>query len=121
MPTTETVELSRGLEVELELPVAELVINGMLNPLFSIEEARRLVADEDRLTILAPSRAKSNGDRALVASARRAVRERVQRESLERLLKHLDHPVRFLPYLFDNASTPEGTQTLANLFIPNPA
>ena len=48
-----------------------------------------------------------------MAGARRAVRERVQAESLARLDRELTLPELRLPFLFDEAGTPEGTRLLA--------
>jgi len=41
------------------------------------------------------------------------VRERVQVESLDRLHRSIDVPTAYLPFLFDEASTVQGTRILA--------
>ena len=112
MPTTESIELVAGVR-ELGLPVLRLVVNGVLPALFSAAERTALVADPHLLDIDAAARAANTGDAALVAGARRAVRERVQADSLDRLTRDLDLPKVMLPFLFDEASTVEGTRILA--------
>jgi hypothetical protein len=78
MPTNETLELVHALRGELAMPVAEIIANSLVEPLFSEEEAKRL----EPLAELAPG---SPGDAALSAAARRALSERTQSESLARL------------------------------------
>jgi anion-transporting ArsA/GET3 family ATPase len=113
MPTQETLDLVRAIERDLLLPVLHLVINGVLPPLFSPQERDRLAGQVDLLTIDAPERTRNTPECALVAGARRAVREKVQAESLERLFRESTLPRIILPYLFDEASTVEGTRILA--------
>lgn len=113
MPTTETIELVSGIRGELGLPVLSLVINGVLEPLFTPEEREALLADPALLDIGAPGRSAGTSESAIVAGARRAVRERVQAESLSRLERALDLPKVRLPFLFDEASTVQGTRMLA--------
>ena len=113
MPTTETVELVGNIRAELELPVLKLIVNGVLTPLFSEGEREELVRDGALLAIDAPLTTAGTRDSAIVAGARRAVRERVQAESLARLERELDIPEVRLPFLFDEAGTPEGTRLLA--------
>ena len=113
MPTTETVELVGNIRSELGLPVLKLVVNGVLTPLFSEGERDELVQDAGLLAIDAPLRASGTRDSAIVAGARRAVRERVQAESLARLDREVDLPALKLPFLFDEAGTPAGSRLLA--------
>jgi anion-transporting ArsA/GET3 family ATPase len=113
MPTTETVELVTSIRGDLRLPVVRLVINGVLDPLFSPAERDALIASPHLLDIAAPFAARGKSESALVAGARRAVRERVQAESLARLYRALDLPSVELPFLFAEASTAEGTRLLA--------
>jgi anion-transporting ArsA/GET3 family ATPase len=113
MPTTETVELVHNIRTELGLPVLKLVVNGVLTPLFSEGEREELVRDAGLLAIDAPLRTAGSRDSAIVAGARRAVRERVQAESLARLDREVDLPGLRLPFLFDEAGTPAGTRLLA--------
>ena len=113
MPTTETIELCADIRGELGLPVLGLVINGVLEPLFSPEEREVLLADPALLDIGAPARAANTPESALIAGARRAAREKVQDESLGRLERAIDLPAVRLPFLFDEASTAAGTRLLA--------
>jgi anion-transporting ArsA/GET3 family ATPase len=105
MPTTETIELARALK-ELGLPIGRVVVNGVLPPLFSIDERAALVrtgTDDVR----------SPGEAALAAGKDRATRERVQAESLNRLSKELPVPPAFLPLLMEDAARPEAIRQLA--------
>jgi anion-transporting ArsA/GET3 family ATPase len=113
MPTTETVELITTIRSELNLPVPLLVVNGVVPTLFSAPEHEALLTLTHLLEPSAPARATTAGERALVAGTRRAARERVQIECLERLEREVAIPSVRLPFLFDGASTPEGTATLA--------
>ena len=115
MPTQETLDLVGAIERDLSLPVLRLVINGVLPPLFVPDERDRLSGQPDLLAIDAPERVQNTPESALVAGARRAVREKVQAESLARLKKESNLPRIELPYLFDEASTVEGTRMLAAL------
>ncbi len=115
MPTQETLDLIATIGRDLSLPVLRLIVNGVLPPLFSPEERDRLAAQSELLTIDAPEKTNGTPQSALVAGARRAVREKVQAESLERLAKESTVPRVHLPYLFDEASTVEGTRMLAKL------
>jgi len=115
MPTTETVELVASIRGELGLPVLKLIINGVLPPLFSPAEREALVKDPRMLEISAPSRTAGTRESALVAGARRSVREKVQAESLARLRREIDLPAVELPFLFDEAGSAAGTRMLAAL------
>ena len=106
MPTSETIELAAALTGELKLPIAKVVVNCVLPPLFSRQErdaleARGAAADE------AP------GDAALGAARDRATRERVQAASLARLSQELPITPSFLPLLFEDAATPAAIRELA--------
>jgi anion-transporting ArsA/GET3 family ATPase len=113
LPTTETIELTTDIRAELGLPVLGLVINGVLDPLFSPEEREALLADGSLLDIGAPARTAGTSESAVVAGARRAVREKIQAESLARLARAVRLPTVHLPFLFDEASTVAGTRLLA--------
>jgi anion-transporting ArsA/GET3 family ATPase len=106
MPTTETLELAHALKDELGLPIAQVVVNCVLPPLFSQEERTALIGvtgpvDGERQTA------------AIAAAAARSVRERFQAESLTRLSKELPIPPAFLPLLFEDAATPRAIRELA--------
>ena len=113
MPTTETIELTTTIRKELGLPVLGMIVNGVLPPLFTPAERASLLSDPKLLDVRAPAHFAGTGDSAVVAGARRAVREKVQAESLERLLRECSVPSILLPFLFDEASTVEGTRILA--------
>jgi anion-transporting ArsA/GET3 family ATPase len=105
MPTSETIELARALG-EMGLPIGRVVVNSVLPPLFSKEERAALEA-------VAPSDAPLRGDLALQAGHDRAVRERVQAESLNRLSRELPVAPAFLPLLMEDAATPAAIRQLA--------
>jgi anion-transporting ArsA/GET3 family ATPase len=115
LPTTETIELCGDIRGELGLPVVGLVVNGVLDPLFSAEERDALLAYPELLDVGAPEAAVGTSASAVVAGARRAVREKVQEESLARLAQAFKGavPMVRLPFLFDEASTAAGTRILA--------
>jgi anion-transporting ArsA/GET3 family ATPase len=115
MPVTETIELVTALRNELRFPVLQLAVNAVLPPLFTDGERAELVARHELLTSDAPRRARNSGEAAVVAGARRALREQVQRDSLRRLTSAVDAPMFLLPHLFDEASTREGTRLLADV------
>lgn len=105
MPTTETIELARALETELKLPIGKIVVNCVLPPLFSKEERIALEAAD-------PS-GPAKSDAAVAAGRSRALRERVQAASLQRLAKELPVPPSFLPQLFEDAAQPKAIRELA--------
>ena len=113
LPVTETVELLASLKDELGFPLSEVIVNGVLEPLFSASERATLLQQVDLLRVFAPERAKTAEAAALVAGARRAVREDAQLESLRRLHASVDGPMAWMPFLFDEASTKAGTDLLA--------
>ncbi len=105
MPTTETIELANALTNELGMPIARVVVNEVLPPLFSREE-------RDRLETLSVKPVDA-GTSALDASRARAVRERVQADSLARLAKDLPIAPAFFPLLFEDAANPKAIEELA--------
>ena len=108
MPTNESLELCAALRRELTLPIAELVVNSLLPPLFSEPDASAL----ERLgsfSSVNPAAA------VLDSGVRRAVRERIQAESLARL-SQLGVPLRRLEMLLGGAATPEAVLRLAQHF-----
>jgi anion-transporting ArsA/GET3 family ATPase len=113
MPVTETIELVTTIRGELGLPVLQLFVNAVVEPLFGEAEASALLRDEALLEPSAPAAAPSAEAAAVVAAARRAHKERVQTDSVRRLLATLPDATALLPHLFDEASTPVGTRRLA--------
>ncbi len=79
MPVNESIELHAAITGELGLPVAKIVINGVLPRLFEPAEREMFVALDARL-----AEASALHPLAL-ASRARVVRERLQEESIERL------------------------------------
>jgi anion-transporting ArsA/GET3 family ATPase len=108
MPTNETIELCSALRTELTLPIAELVVNAHLAPLFANSDGARLVE-------LGTLQATSAARQVLMSGARRALRERIQDECLERLAG-IGAPLRTLAFLPDGAATPEAIVGLAQSF-----
>jgi anion-transporting ArsA/GET3 family ATPase len=110
MPVTETIELATALATELSLPIAKVVVNGVVPPLFSKEERATLLgAGEISGAVTGP-------EAALRAGQARATRENVQAESLARLSQatlRLDVTTSFFPLLFEDAARPEAIAELA--------
>jgi hypothetical protein len=105
MPTTETIELARALG-DMGLPVGRVVVNGVLPSLFSADERTLLEAASGEPPY-------SRGDAAIVAARNRAVRERLQAESLNRLSSELPIAPAILPLLMGDAANPEAIGQLA--------
>jgi anion-transporting ArsA/GET3 family ATPase len=109
MPTTETIELAASLRDELKIPVGGVVINAVLPTLFPPNQAGALLAKTERS--LGPET--PVGD-ALVMARRRAEREAVQAECIERLSQSMATQPHILPLLFDDAATPTGIRQLVD-------
>lgn len=105
MPTTETIELSRALR-QMGLPIRHVIVNAVLPPLFSKKERAVL---EGVLQIDVRTR----GDAAIVTARDRAIRERVQAASLERLSREVLIDAIFLPLLMEDAAQPIAIRRLA--------
>lgn len=109
MPTNETIELKESLEGELNLPIARLVINAVMTELFT-EAERHALLEPRELERGEP------GAEAIACGVRRAIRERVQALSLERLLA-LDLEKVQLPLLLDEPSSMENIKKLSKLLV----
>ncbi|MDQ2644248.1 MAG: ArsA family ATPase [Myxococcota bacterium] len=105
LPTNETLELVSVLDRELGLPVAEIVLNSALEPLFSEDEARALASFGKPL-------GDSPVDEALSIAARRALAERVQAACVERL-SQAGKPLRRIPRLAEGAASHEAALELS--------
>ncbi len=105
MPTTETIELSRALK-QMGLPIRYVVVNAVLPPLFSKKE-RAVLEGIAQLDV------QTRGDAAMVAARDRAIRERVQADSLERLSHQVLIDAIFLPLLMEDAAQPGAIRRLA--------
>ncbi len=108
MPTNETLELCAALRRELTLPIAELVVNSLLPPLFSAADAARL---EGVGALEATTAARA----VLDSGVRRAARQRIQDESLTRLAA-LGVPLRKLELALGGAATAPVIAQLAKHF-----
>lgn len=94
MPTSETIELCAAITNDLELPVAQIVVNGVYPPLFP-------AADRDAYEALPGLLPAASPLTSLAASSRaRVLREAVQAASVARLARELTVPRVELPYLF---------------------
>lgn len=107
MPTNETLELVEAIDVELQLPLARLVINAVTPDLFNEAERTELLAER-------PLDKAMPGTAALACGVRRAIRERVQNQALERL-RAIAHARVELPWLPGDATTPEAVRQLSLL------
>jgi anion-transporting ArsA/GET3 family ATPase len=113
LPVTETLELTRAIENELRLPLGAIVVNGVVDPLFSEEERKQLA----RLAWSGdPSGEEASPAEQVVRSAAgRARREGLQVRSLERLAQASTSRI-ILPYIFEDAATPAAIEKLAAYF-----
>jgi anion-transporting ArsA/GET3 family ATPase len=105
MPTTETIELAGALTKELGMSIARVVVNCVMPPLFTPDERQTLVRTPVKVT--------DEGTSALESARSRAVRERVQTESLARLAKELPIEPAFFPLLFEDSTNPKAIAELA--------
>ncbi|HEY4106673.1 MAG TPA: ArsA-related P-loop ATPase [Polyangiaceae bacterium] len=108
MPTNETIELCAALRSELTLPIAELVVNVHVPPLFAAGE-REAIA---RFEALEPATA---AEAVLASGARRARRELIQEQCSKRLAV-IGAPTRMLDFLPGGAVTPDAIAELARRF-----
>jgi hypothetical protein len=108
MPTNETIELCSALRSELTLPIAELVVNAHLAPLFPS-------AERSGLADLGGIDAATEAGAVLASGARRALRERIQDECVARLMR-IGAPLRTLEFLPDGAATPSAVSKLGVSF-----
>jgi anion-transporting ArsA/GET3 family ATPase len=106
MPITESVELLSAIHGSLKLPVARIIVNQFLPPLFSPQERDELQAPRE----LDPY---CSGDLVLACGARRSRREMIQTAALARLRESSTEPITFLPHLFDEVAGIEAVQELA--------
>ena len=108
MPTNESIELHRALTDELRIPVASLVANGVVPTLFGNGEAHLV---EELAGNTPPSLRSLFG-----AGRRRCIRERLQRENLDRLRAELPLPHIELPYLFVPTFQKAAVESLSQAF-----
>jgi anion-transporting ArsA/GET3 family ATPase len=108
MPVTEAIELGDAIRNELGLPIARLIANAVVEPLFTVEE-RRALFDADDLGH------ENAGDEGLHSAVRRAIQEEVQQRSLEKLERGLDLRATRLPRLLTDVSGPDDIRHLAGI------
>ena len=113
LPVTETLELTHALEGELQMPLARVVVNAVLPPLFDKEERASLETLPAPPAFSPPEEGESAAETLLSAGRMRAVRERVQAESIARLERALPLAPSFLPYILGDAATPGAIAELA--------
>lgn len=114
MPTQESVELLAAIRGELGLPVARIVVNAALAPLFS-ENERRVLAGN--------STSNETPEGAVLRAGKlRALREGLQGQCIERLQRESQNPdgsavpLTILPQLLHDASRPEAIAALQRAF-----
>ena len=110
LPVTETLQLVKSVQHDLELPFGLLAVNGVLGTLFSDPERAAL----GTIDLLGATQTPPEG--AVQAAARRAVQEHLQAASLARLAEGIDLPRVVLPYLFEDAATPRAIEALSAHF-----
>lgn len=108
MPANESLELAHAVQTELHLPIANVVVNQVVDLLFS--DAEHAALTEPRA--LDP---RAPGDEGLAVAARRATSELVQIESIAKLRNGIAAPMITLPRLLADPSTPEAIRALAGV------
>lgn len=112
MPTNETLELAGAITGELSLPIAGLVINGVLPPLFDSDAGPALTALCQAFGAGTPEARVARTGRA------RANLEGIQRGCIERLERELSVPTWTLPRLPTQALDEADLAALRQRFIP---
>lgn len=107
MPTNETLELTHALADDLGFPVAQILVNAWIEPLF--DDAESLLLEQSA------ARAEQGAVAgAIAAAARRAAAERTQRESLARLAS-TGLPLKTLPRVEGGGVSAATVQGLSEL------
>jgi len=106
MPVNESLELCAALRDELTLPLAAIIANQVVPPIFAEAERTALAELEEPAAADAASS-------ALAAGIRRAAREKVQAESLRRLAS-LGAPLLHLPFLPEGAGSASALSKLTD-------
>jgi len=108
MPANESLELARAVTGELGLPIANVIVNQVVD---------LLLHDAEREALSRPLALQTGnpGDDALAAAIRRAVSERVQIDSMRKIAKGIAAPLVTLPRRLDDASTPDAIRELAQV------
>jgi anion-transporting ArsA/GET3 family ATPase len=108
MPANESLELAAAITGELGLPIANVVVNQVIDLLLHDAEREAL----SRQIALTPG---DPGDEGIAAAQRRAVSERVQIDSMRKIADGITAPLVTLPRLLEDPSTPEAIRELAKL------
>lgn len=110
MPANETIELHQALTEELELPVANLVVNRKLPTLFRAKDRATFAGLPDALPAASPLESLALAGRA------RILREQVQRASLALLEDSVPVPRVDLPHLFGSEFRRAAVESLSRAF-----
>jgi anion-transporting ArsA/GET3 family ATPase len=108
MPTSESLELAEAVVSELGLPIANVVANQVIEPLFDERERAEL---EKPLSLSADD----PGDAGVAAASRRGVMEKVQSESLKRIRAGIAAPLVTLPRLVEYPTNRAAIRALAKI------
>lgn len=108
MPVTETLELCDALHDELRLPIAQIIVNGLIPPIFSSNEREQLIVRQ-------PDSVESSDDVLWLSAVHRAMRENMQLRALQRLQNKCNQPMLYLPYRFDGADSPAVIKEFAQI------
>jgi len=111
LPTTEAVELATAIDNELHLPIATVVVNQVIDFLFTETERHELLQPRD-----IPRG--DPGNEGLAAAIRRAVSERVQADSMKKIEHGIRSRIVTLPRLLIDPSTPDAIRTLSEILAP---
>lgn len=108
LPATEAVELAGALRNELHLPIAEVIVNQVLDALFTESERRELLTPRELVR-------GDPGDEGLGAAIRRAVGERVQSDCMKKIEQGIEAHIITLPRLLEDPSTPDAIRALSEI------
>jgi energy-coupling factor transporter ATP-binding protein EcfA2 len=108
MPANESLELAQAVTGELGLPIANVIVNQVVDLLLHDAEREAL----SHPLALEPG---DPGDAGLAAAVRRAIGERVQIDSMRKIAEGIAAPLVTLPRRLDDASTPEAIRELAKI------
>lgn len=108
MPANESLELASAVTGELGLPIANVIVNQVVDLLLHDAERAAL----SRPLALVPG---DPGDEGIAAAVRRALSERAQIDSVRKMAEGIAAPLVTLPRLLEDPSTPEAIRELAKL------
>jgi anion-transporting ArsA/GET3 family ATPase len=108
MPASESLELAEAVVSELKLPIANVVANQVVEPLFS--DAERAELEKPR-----PLDESQPGDVGVGAAVRRATMEKIQAESLKRIRTGITAELVTLPRLVEYPTNRAAIRALAKI------